>query len=86
MRIGTLLAACALLASIASAQHVEVGGFIDYGRPTIPGFPANAFGAGGRLDINLHRFLQAEVETAYDVKYANFLLAASSGSAVAYCT
>ncbi|HZQ18067.1 MAG TPA: hypothetical protein VFA90_05045 [Terriglobales bacterium] len=82
MRIVALLSTCVLLASTASAQHFEVGGFVDYGRPTIPSFPANAFGAGGRLDINLHRFLQAEIEAAYDVKYANFLLAASSASAV----
>jgi len=82
MRIVILVSACALLASTASAQHIELGAFIDYGRPTIPGFPANAFGAGGRININLHRFLQAELESAYDVKYANFLLAASSGSVV----
>ena len=82
MRIAILLSACALLASLASAQHVEIGGFVDYGRPTIPGFPANALGAGGRLDINLHRFLQAEIETAYNVKYANFLVTSSSTSVV----
>jgi len=82
MRIVILLSACALLAASASAQHVELGAFLDYGRPEIPGFPANAFGVGGRVNINLHRFLQAELETAYDVKYANFLVAASSGSVV----
>jgi hypothetical protein len=71
-----------LLAGTVSAQHVELGAFIDYGRPTIAGFPANAFGAGGRVNINLHRFLQAELETAYDVKYANFLVAASGASVV----
>jgi hypothetical protein len=80
MRITTLLSACALLTGIASAQHVELGAFFDYGRPTIPNFSANAFGAGGRLDINLHRFLQAEIDAAYDVKYANFLVTTTSAS------
>ena len=82
MRIAGLLSACALLTSMAWAQHVELGAFFNYGRPTIPSFSANAFGAGGRLDINLHRFLQAEIDTAYDVKYANFLVTTSSASVV----
>lgn len=75
-----LLVISAFLAGRVSAQHVELGAFVDYGRPSIPGFPENAFGAGGRVNINLHRFVQAELETAYDVKYSNFVLAASSAS------
>jgi len=82
MRIVVLLSACTLLAGSASAQHIELGAFLDYGRPEIVGFPANAFGVGGRVNINLHRYLQAELEAAYDVKYANFVLAASSASVV----
>jgi hypothetical protein len=74
MRIVVLLSACTLLAGSASAQHIELGAFLDYGRPEIVGFPANAFGVGGRVNINLHRYLQAELEAAYDVKYANFVL------------
>ena len=75
-----LLALSILFAGPMSAQHVELGAFVDYGRPSIPGFPENAFGAGGRVNIHLHQFVQAEFETAYDVKYANFVLAASSAS------
>ncbi|HKR84048.1 MAG TPA: hypothetical protein VJS37_07710 [Terriglobales bacterium] len=76
-----LLVISALFAGPVSAQHVELGAFVGYGRPNVPGFPENAFGAGGRVNINLHRFLQAEFETAYDVKYASFVLVASSASA-----
>ena len=75
----------ALLSSLAlevHGQHVEVGGFGDYENSDVPTFPQNAFGLGGRLDINIHRFLQTEFEMAYDVKHAQFVLAQSAASAV----
>ncbi len=60
-----LLSAASLLIGCAEAQHVEIGAFGDYENSSLPTFPQNAFGAGGRIDSNLHRFVQAEFDTAY---------------------
>jgi uncharacterized membrane protein HdeD (DUF308 family) len=58
------------LSANAHAQHVEIGGFGDYENVDFAPYPKNAFGLGGRADFNLHRFLQVELETAYDVKHS----------------
>ncbi|HEY7352802.1 MAG TPA: hypothetical protein VH596_08545 [Terriglobales bacterium] len=71
-----------VLVPAAAGQHVEIGGFGDYTNTSVTSFPQNAFGLGARIDINMHRLLQAEFETAYDVKHANFVLAASPGNAI----
>src|SRR6266566_4475001 len=77
-----ILSVASLLIGCAEAQHVEIGAFGDYENSSVATFPKNAFGAGARIDINLHRLVQAEFDTAYDVKHAEFVLAQSGASAV----
>jgi hypothetical protein len=68
-------APCALV-----AQHLEIGAFANYVNFDRDGFPPQAFGLGGRLDVNLHRHLQLEFETAYDFKHAQFRALKASSS------
>ncbi len=76
-----MLLVCLLAADTpVSAQHVELGAFGDYTKVNISGFGANAFGVGVRAGFNVHRYLQLEVESAYDVKHAHFAFSQSSGS------
>lgn len=72
---------CLLLCG-AQAQHIEIGGFGDYENVSVPTFPQNAFGLGGRVDVHMLHFLYAELETAYDFKHANFVLVRSGASAI----
>lgn len=57
---------------LSFAQHVELGVFADYTRQPLPNSPDNLFGVGGRLNVNLARVLQFELESAYDFKYPHF--------------
>jgi hypothetical protein len=58
-----------LPSSFAVAQHVELGAFANYSHIDHPNTVSNLVGAGGRINVNLARILQLEVESAYDFKY-----------------
>jgi len=78
-----LVALCLLIVGAemhADGQHVELGAFGNYTSVNLAGFPANAFGLGARANFNVHRYLQLEVETAYDVKHSHFSFSQSAGS------
>jgi hypothetical protein len=58
---------------ICSAQHVEIGAFMNYDRQEqLAIAPENLFGVGGRVDFYFTKNLQFEVESAYDFKYPKF--------------
>jgi hypothetical protein len=52
VRICMLWIAVIMPSALASAQHLEIGGFASYGNFDVPRFPDTAVGVGGRLDIN----------------------------------
>lgn len=71
--VGMLLACLTLtIAPLALAQdrsdHVEVGAFVDYFRPSDAAPGRNFLGLGGRAAFNVHRDVQLEAEMAYDFK------------------
>src|SRR5437764_10508403 len=50
------------------SDHVEVGAFVDYFRPSDAAPGRNFLGLGGRAAFNVHRDVQLEAEMAYDFK------------------
>ena len=58
--------------SAVFAQHVEIGGFGAYETYDQSNFPDHGFGLGGRINFNIHRYLQFEFETGYDFKHPSF--------------
>jgi hypothetical protein len=85
LRIFCLCIIIPAIPSVLCAQHVEVGAFGNYEHLDLPGLPSQAFGVGGRLDINLIRILQLELETAYDFKHPAFIIT-NTGSSVIVTT
>jgi len=72
-RFGLFLVALAFTAApmvIAQdhSDHVEVGVFADYFRPSDAAPNRNFIGLGGRAAFNLHSGVQLEAEMAYDFK------------------
>ncbi len=72
MRKLVLVSIAALILCFAPAafaqdelNHGEVGVFADYFRSSTTG-NTNFVGVGGRVSLNVHRFVQLEGETAYD--------------------
>jgi hypothetical protein len=82
MRSLMFLSVITLAVGGAQAQHLELGAFASYEDTNVATFPQNAFGVGGRLDVNIHSLLQAEFEMAYDFKHAGFALTQAGASAV----
>jgi hypothetical protein len=80
-RICMLWIAGILPSALASAQHLEVGGFASYGNFDVPRFPDTAVGVGGRLDINITPWLALEGEGSYDFKHPGFEIV-SNGATV----
>jgi hypothetical protein len=73
MKLSVVLAV--LLAGFSSAlhaQHVELGVFGTYEHYDIVGPPEHEFGLGGRIGFNLGKYVQFELESSYDFKYADF--------------
>jgi hypothetical protein len=64
----TVLAAAPMSMAQGHSDHVEVGAFIDYFRPTDASPGHNFVGLGGRAAFNLHSSVQLEAEMAYDFK------------------
>ena len=59
---------------VSSAQHIELGAFMNYDRQEhLAVAPDNLFGVGGRIDFYFTRNLQFELESAYDFKYPKFI-------------
>jgi hypothetical protein len=50
------------------SDHVEVGAFAEYFRPSDAAPGSNFVGLGGRAGFNVHRNVQLEAEMAYDFK------------------
>jgi hypothetical protein len=78
------IASVALCASWCAAQeqHLELGGFGSYQKYDRVGFPQNAFGLGGRLDVNFTKYLQIELESSYDFKHAEVNFTSTSATAL----
>src|SRR5580765_8464455 len=80
-RICMLWIAVIMPSALASAQHLEIGGFASYGNFDVPRFPDTAVGVGGRLDINITPWLALEGEGSYDFKHPGFEIV-SNGATV----
>ena len=67
------------------AQHVELGGFgsyESYNQARQVQFPDHGFGLGGRINFNLHRYLQLEFESGYDFKHPKVSAASTTTGAI----
>jgi hypothetical protein len=66
--LGSLALTSAPLMAQDHSDHVEVGAFAEYFRPSDAAPGRNFVGLGARAAFNLHRSVQLEAEMAYDFK------------------
>jgi len=64
--------------STSSADHIEVGAFADYFNLSRTAPHINFVGVGGRLSVNVQRYVQLEAEMSYDFE-RNFTSTYSNG-------